>query len=358
MSMTLETIARGEAAVEDYIEEPDDLPPLMRGGEGLAVNRKMLKMSEPPTLVPGLVRAGGKILLGGPVKTAKSIFAMNLSLNLAWGRPWIGKNFHTSRKVLHIDNEVDSWELKSRFFGLADVEQDGPAEYPPNLHRLSLRDRPDLCDRAKLLEVIRSYDKRHGYDLICVDCLYLLMSDLDENSNSDLSRLSAWFAALGERGAALLVVHHFSKGISHEKSIWDRFRGASSLGAQFDAAVTLATHQKKDHLVCEFASRSFAGDDPMVLKFDPFPRLTLAEGEVVKYRQPGKVAVEDDPVVGSILTDPTISTAALAGVHSITQQAVRDRARKAGLKSVKKKGESNSWVREKDGQLAWLGDES
>ena len=176
-------------------------------------------------------------------------------------------------KVLLIDLEVDSYEIFKRLHGVAPKDENGAAQYSENLFILSLRKHPDLLDREKLLPFIKKLKDMHGFDLIVLDCAYQIMGGLDENANGQMTELGRFFSELQKGNTTLAVVHHFGKGESHTKSVWDRFRGASSFGALFDACIVLAAHEKEGHLIAEFGARSFRGDPPMVLKYDPFPKL-------------------------------------------------------------------------------------
>ena len=340
---------------ESKKDEKKDPPILLRGREGLPTTKWALETGAPPILIPNLLRVGNRLIVGAGVKVGKSILVNNLAFALAEGREWLGKKLE-AKNVLLVDLEVDVWELSKRLFGLAEKDGNGHAVYPENLFRLSLRKRPDLLNRGRLLDVIRKYDEEHGFDVIVIDCLYQVLDGLDENSNSDMAMLGNWFSALEERGAAVVAIHHFGKGESHAKSLWDRFRGASSLAALFDAAITLAPHEKKDHVIVEFGARSFAEDNAMVIKYDPFPRLVVAEGEdASKYRLPGRQASGSDALIDEIHANSKVSTSSLAEKFNVTQQTVRDRAKKAGLKPVKTSGGQTQWTTKKDGQMVFLG---
>jgi len=329
---------------EEEVEGVGDLPPLLRGSEGLPKNKKELVSNEPPTLIPNLLRVGNRCIVGAHVKGCKSILVNNLAMALAEGREWLGKEL-SGRKVLLIDLEVDEWELGKRLFGLADRDEQGMAKYSSDLYRLNLRKRPELLDRDRLLGLVRKYDAEVGFDVIIVDCLYQVLGGLDENSNSDMAQLSGWLTSLEERGAAVICVHHFGKGNeSHAKNLWDRFRGASSLAALFDAAITLGHHEKKDHLIVEFGSRAFAADSAIVAKFDPFPKMVQApEEDPTKYRRPGRQATGDCDVVAAIQANPEASTSELAAKFGMSQQSIRDRARKVGYKSIRSSNGRTHW---------------
>ena len=165
------------------------------------------------------------------------------------------------------------------------------------------------------------------------------------------------FLALQKDETTLVVVHHFGKEFLHQECLGS-LRGASSFGALFDACIVLAAHEKEDHLIAEFGARAFKGDPPMVLKFNPFPKLEVAEGEDPKrYRRPGQMAIENDPVINMIYENPNLGTKQLAEEFGYSQETIRKRAEKAGLKSVKIGG-STSWGMEENGQILFLANKS
>ena len=95
------------------------------------------------------------------------------------------------------------------------------------------------------------------------------------------------------------------------------------------------------------------GDPPIVLKYDPFPKLTIAHGEdPTKYRKAGKQAVGSDPIVRAIQDNPKLGTMDLA-THFGVPQTVRDRAGKAGFRSVKVDG-STIWAAEEERKVMTL----
>jgi len=312
--------------------------------------KKDLEKIRPEVDIEGLAYRGGSLAIGGTTKVGKSIVVSSLVMAASTGGSFMGKQMKKMR-VLLIDCEVDSYEILKRIHGVAPKDESGTAQYSENLFILSLRKHPDLLDREKLLPFIKKLKDMHGFDLIVLDCAYQIMGGLDENANGQMTELGRFFSELQKGNTTLVVVHHFAKGESHTKSVWDRFRGASSFGALFDACIVLAAHEKEDHIIAEFGARSFRGDPPIVLKYDPFPKLLIAEGEdPSKYRKPGKQAVESDPIVGAIRDNPRLGTMELSRHFSVSQQTVRDRAAKAGFRSVKVDG-STVWATDDSRQI-------
>jgi len=316
----------------------------------LPKTKEELERIKPDVVMEGNLFKGGSLVIGGSTKVGKSIVVSSLVIAATTGGLFIGKQMK-EMKVLLIDLEVDSYEIFKRLHGVASKDKDGTAQYSENLFILSLRKHPDLLDREKLLPFIKKLKDVHDFDLIVLDCAYQIMGGLDENANSQMTELGRFFSELQKGNTTLVVVHHFGKGESHTKSVWDRFRGASSFGALFDACIVLAAHEKEDHLIAEFGARSFRGDPPIVLKYDPFPKLVNAEGEdPTRYRKPGKQAVESDPIVGAIRDNPRLGTMDLSTRFGVSQQTVRDRAGKAGFRSVKVDG-STVWATDDSRQI-------
>jgi hypothetical protein len=329
-----------------------DYPELLTSAD-LPRTKKDLERMRPSVAMEGLVYKGGSLSIGGTTKVGKSIVVSSLIMAAANGGTFMGKKMK-KMKVLLIDLEVLWYEIFKRLHGIAPKDEDGTAQYSENLFILSLRKHPDLLDREKLLPFIQKLKDQHNFDLIVLDCAYQIMGGLDENANGQMTELGRFFTALQKGDTTLVVVHHFGKGESHTKSVWDRFRGASSFGALFDACIVLAAHEKEDHLIAEFGARSFRGDPPIVLKYDPFPKLTIAHGEdPTKYRKAGKQAVGSDPIVRAIQDNPKLGTMDLATHFGVSQQTVRDRAGKAGFRSVKVDG-STIWAAEEERKVMTL----
>jgi len=338
-----------ERAIIDGFLASSELPKLITAKD-LPRTKDDLEKIRPEVDIEGLAYRGGSLAIGGTTKVGKSIFVTSLLIAAATGGSFMGKKMKKMR-VLLIDCEVDSYEIFKRIHGVAPKDESGTAQYSENLFILSLRKHPDLLDREKLLPFIKKLKDMHGFDLIVLDCAYQIMGGLDENANGQMTELGRFFSELQKGNTTLVVVHHFAKGESHTKSVWDRFRGASSFGALFDACIVLAAHEKEDHLIAEFGARSFRGDPPIVLKYDPFPKLVIAEGEdPSKYRKPGKQAVESDPIVGAIRDNPRLGTMELSRHFHVSQQTVRDRAAKAGFRSVKVDG-STVWATDDSRQI-------
>lgn len=87
-------------------------------------------------------------------------------------------------------------------------------------------------------------------DLICIDPLYKI-SVGKENAAEDAKTVLALFDQLAEQtSAAVLYVHHDSKGFSGDRDIRDRGAGSNVLGRDYDAAFTLTPPRYRGRRHC------------------------------------------------------------------------------------------------------------
>jgi hypothetical protein len=97
------------------VKSEKTLPAIMSDGQLEAASYPV-----PPMLIEGVMHVGRRTLLLAPSKASKTWTAMDISVSVASGTPWLG--FRTNRaKVLHIDLELPTWGLKERLKKLKEV---------------------------------------------------------------------------------------------------------------------------------------------------------------------------------------------------------------------------------------------
>lgn len=174
-----------------------------------------------------------------------------------------------------IDNELHKEVIASRLkslayhrgLSIADSQVDIIACRGRGLNLLTLR--PTIEQIAKRPEL---------YRLIVLDAWYrFIPPGMDENSNSDMTTL---FNVLDEyaemTGAAILAVHHTSKGIQGSKSITDVGSGAGAQSRAVDAHLVIREHEEEGAFVVDAACRSFPPLAPFCMRRN-FPLWERAE---------------------------------------------------------------------------------
>ena len=206
---------------------------------------------------------GDKIPIIGSSKSRKSFFALQLALSLASGLPKIlNWNIPKHRRVLVVQMEVKPHHYWRRLRNMARKLGLSVADLGGRLSVASLRGRE--VDEALLTALA----KRQKAEVIIVDPLYKLL-DGDENLASDMKPTLALFDRLAEAtGAAVLFVHHNSKGSAGDKATRDRGAGSGVLARDFDACLYLSEHRADDHFVVEVLLRNYAPQSKFTISWD------------------------------------------------------------------------------------------
>lgn len=229
-------------------------------------------------VVADLLREGEVMnVVAGP-KVGKSWLTIALAVAVATGRQWLGKAT-TQGKVLLIDAEMHSETLSERveatrqWLGISDDELSSLEIWP-------------VRGRALTIEMIHERLKhlpQGHYRLIVFDALYRFMpADGDENSNAFMARIyNTLDAAAAVTGAAIVVVHHATKGSQSDKAVTDVGAGAGAQSRAADSHLILRAHEGDGAVVVDAVVRSF----PPVKAF------------VVRAMRPGwELAPELDPL--------------------------------------------------------------
>jgi RecA-family ATPase len=215
----------------DHLEglEKDDLPDVVEITNALIDNPPPMK----PELIAGVLRIGHTLLLSGPSKAGKSYNLIQLALAVANGTPWMGIPILTKGRVLIVNLEVDEASYINRVSRTAKALN----LYANQISVWTLRGHAvDLCTLVPKL-VRRLSTTPHA--CVIIDPIYKVLEG-DENSNSDMAKFWRYFDKLTrEAGCAVVIAHHFSKGVQGGKASIDRSSGAGMFGRAPDGCVTL-----------------------------------------------------------------------------------------------------------------------
>ncbi len=231
-----------------------------------------------PHVIHGVVRAGEVMLVTAGTKEGKSFLVGNLTWACISGSQWLGHDVEQGA-VLLIDNELKKPDIVHRLWTIADNLQVRPRDYPGKLHVHSLR------GRKIDIEALATYTARvepGQYRIIIIDALYkLLPKGCDENSNSDMTNFYNDLICLAERTkAAVVVVHHMSKGDQASKKVTDLGAGAGAATRSIDTLVTIREHETDGLSVMEYKCRSMATPKPQTVKYE-YPLWSAVAAEPV-----------------------------------------------------------------------------
>lgn len=174
-----------------------------------------------PEVIPGLLRAGDKLILSGSSKAGKSFLVMEMAIAIAGGGQWLGYPCKKS-KVLYVNLELKIDERYRRFKRLCRAM--GLPDIPELIDCIDFRGHTVPMD--KLAPVFKERYKESGYSVIIFDPIYKVMTG-DENSAGDMNKFVNYFEEIAEAtGAAVVCCHHHSKGAKGMAKAIDRMSGS------------------------------------------------------------------------------------------------------------------------------------
>lgn len=214
-------------------------------------------------VVDGLLRRGEVANLIAAPKTGKSWLVLDLALSAANGSEWLGRT--CSRvPVLLIDAELHQETLSRRIDAVATalaLPDDGLIVCPR-------RGRNNALDNVSG-EIVKAVTDC-GAGLIIVDALYRFWPPgTSENDNAGVTSVYNLLDGIAdESGAAVVVVHHSSKGNQAEKSVTDGGSGAGAISRAADTHIFLRQHQDEGRVVVDCVTRSFPQPESFVINRD------------------------------------------------------------------------------------------
>lgn len=262
----IDAAARGDATFVEKV-----LASLSRIGHSYRFTLKQLvdkhKQRREP-IVDGLFRVGDVVNIISYSKVGKSWLAYSLGLSVIAGRTWLGKLQTSPGNVLLIDNELHEDDIAHRVpivanaLNLAD-------EQAESLDVWSLRKDPKTL--SQLQPMLRAIP--HGkYKLIILDAKYRFVEEgASENDNAAETRFYNRLNEMAaQSGAAIVLIHHATKGDQSGKRVTDVGSGAGAQSRAADCHLVLREHEEEGACVLAAAVRSFPPLEPMVLRWE-FP---------------------------------------------------------------------------------------
>lgn len=205
-----------------------------------------------PEIVAGILRAGEVANVIAAPKVGKSHLVLLLAIAVANGVEWLGLECYR-RSVLLVDNELHSETLAQRIRSASKAS--GLPASSVNVWPI----RGACTDIETLAPELIRRAKKCNSGLIVLDALYrLLPSGTSESDNAEITAIYNRLDAIARAtGAAILVVHHASKGSQSEKSVTDGGSGAGAISRAADSHIFLRPHEDEGRIVVDAVARSF-----------------------------------------------------------------------------------------------------
>jgi RecA-family ATPase len=219
-----------------------------------------------PPVVDGLFRRGEVCNWIAAPKTGKTWMLYSLIAAIIRGKRWCGFPC-TPGKVLLVDNELHPETGLARLWRVMHQAGISADEVAASVDVAWIRGRRGTLE--DLEATVRS-KPRGTYSLIALDAFYRFIGrGLDENSNSDMTSVYNHLDGVARYAeAAILNVHHASKGVQSGRETMDIGAGAGAIGRATDSHVVFLRHQEDDCVIMRARCRSFRQPRPIGIRID------------------------------------------------------------------------------------------
>lgn len=245
-------------------------------GKTFIGERLSLKRLLRPPVIDELLRRGETCNVIAESKVGKSWAVLSLAICVATGTKWLDRFRTTRGKVLILDNELHDETFDDRFRKLLDALCIERSEVDDRIAIENLRG--NLRDLNKLAKEILRDIQPGDFDLIILDALYRLLPEgCNENDSANMARLYNTLDQIAQlTGAAIVVIHHSSKGDQGGKRITDVGAGAGAISRAPDSHLVFRQHEMPGAVIVEAATRSWRRLEPFCLRWE-FPLWLLDE---------------------------------------------------------------------------------
>jgi len=213
-----------------------------------------IRASDPPplnpALIPGIVRRGYTIEVGGKAKVGKSMFAIGLTVRVVCGGDFCGREIQGGGRCLYVDPEIHPNELHKRFSVVCDSMGVDKAKVDAGVVKWTLRGATTPEGKpATITDVAHDIEARckpGDFDLIVLDSCAALLEGEENASITIRSFYNVVLRIVEATGATVLFVVHFGKAKDGDRDPADRARGSSAWTDCPDAILTLVETFPKD----------------------------------------------------------------------------------------------------------------
>ena len=144
----------------------------------------------------------------------------------------------------------------------------------------------------------------------------------DENAAGEMADLLGRLETIAhDAQAAIVVAHHFAKGIAAGKSAIDRASGSGVVARDGDVILTLTPHEEEDCFSLEFVQRDHAPIAPFVLRWS-YPAFeadtTLDPEDLRKTGTHKKPDVTPDDILAAVTATPQTREIIVSAVMKAT----------------------------------------
>ncbi len=210
---------------------------------------------EQPWLIEPLLPIEGSAVLGGPPKSRKSYLALQLALDLAHGRPWLGFKCRPARVYyLQLDTPRSLWKLRMKRLQKRGIAIDPEAE--PRLIFGDKKTAPFPFDiRSQTHQAwLKARMEEFRPDLTIIDTMSKAHG-ANEDNRTEMEQVMGLFQSVCSPSALLMITHERKPQKDVESSGISRIRGSSAITGGVDIILNMRPATKKTGPQLEYKGR-------------------------------------------------------------------------------------------------------
>jgi archaellum biogenesis ATPase FlaH len=220
-----------------------------------------------------LLDRSGAMLISGPQKIGKSLFASQLALALGDRAPFLGfAPSNSEYRTLILQAEVSAKRLQERF--LKQTRLFGTSALG-NVLSASVYSSIKI-DSDEGQGTVQSLVDQYKPDLVIVDPLANFHRG-DENVAQDVLRVTTFLDDIRAQGPAVALVHHHGKASAERANVGHKARGSSALPGWYDSHLSLEKAGETVRL--RFELRHDETPEDMILRLNPNTLLFEAQSD-------------------------------------------------------------------------------
>jgi hypothetical protein len=279
-------------------------------------------------IVEGIVTELSKLVIGSGSKTFKTWLTMDMSLSIAHGVTFLGRDT-ARRRVLYVNLELKPGTFTRRLQAIAKAK--GLTVDRKWFFHLPLRGRLAAMSLHDAISRLIRFCRHFGIGVIVLDPLYKLNVEGEENNSRDMTIFFNELDRLTtEAECTVLLNDHFSKGNQSEKDPLDAIRGSSAKGGDVDAAMVLRRHEVEGCFRVDMVHRDLPPVEPFCIGWD-FPLMELRPDlspDAMKKARAGRKKAHDPQELVAAIADSTaenpVSISAWAEAAGLARQTLTD----------------------------------
>jgi hypothetical protein len=220
-----------------------------------------------PVVIDKLLRRGEVANVISSTKAHKSWAILALALAVVTGGKWLDTFQAACGRVLIVDNELHRPTFSYRSRRVAEALGIDRHELEGRLRIVNLRGQ--ARDVNQLRAALKAHYRPGDFTMAVLDAMYKAVpAGVSENENSGMSHVYDTLDGIAaDLDAAVVAIHHSSKGDQSQKNVTDVGSGAGSVSRSADTRLIVRQHEEPDCVVLEGVMRSFAPIRPLPLRW-------------------------------------------------------------------------------------------